>query len=603
MNQFLTHAARPGSPPIAGQTATYTARPGSPPTAGQTAVAGRAGVAATAQRRGGRHNGRHGKHRRTVILAVALSLIGGLTQRAIPLVTAAGAGDVTPPSLVFALEWSGPNTPIHDVILLWDDRLDQANLPDVTDFDVRLQPGGVSVPIDTVEFTHDGTFDPSLSLAFMTLFLRDPVALPATITVSYAPGAHPIRDASGNLAAATTDFAVAILEVETFAAVIGLVDGFYAADHVGLVFSDAVDPASIPAPSAFTVTRNGTPMTPTSVSVFPKFGGRILDLTLPVGFRSGDEATISYAAPGGGGIRNLVGTAAPDFPTGPVFLLLAAQDQAYATTPSAGGSVSTDAGAAGTTAQDPVATTVGVPGAATVVIDEGAANLPPPTSDYTFIGETVEISVDPPATPGAPIAIDFAIDASVLAAAGATPATVGVFRNGLLVAPCADASGIASPDPCVLSRVAVPAPPALLAYAVLRVLTSQASTWNFGTFIPYTWSGFRQPVDNLPTVNLASAGRAIPVKFMLGGDRGLNIFRAAYPKSTSIDCMTAASTDPVEFTVAAGSSSLTYDPLTGTYTYVWKTDRAWSKAPGGPCRKLVLAFRDGSTREALFRFR
>jgi hypothetical protein len=31
-------------------------------------------------------------------------------------------------------------------------------------------------------------------------------------------------------------------------------------------------------------------------------------------------------------------------------------------------------------------------------------------------------------------------------------------------------------------------------------------------------------VDTLPVVNVTNAGRSIPVKFGLGGDRGLNIF-------------------------------------------------------------------------------
>jgi hypothetical protein len=36
----------------------------------------------------------------------------------------------------------------------------------------------------------------------------------------------------------------------------------------------------------------------------------------------------------------------------------------------------------------------------------------------------------------------------------------------------------------------------------------------------YNFSGFFQPVDNLPTLNIAKAGSAIPVKFSLGGDQG-----------------------------------------------------------------------------------
>ena len=49
----------------------------------------------------------------------------------------------------------------------------------------------------------------------------------------------------------------------------------------------------------------------------------------------------------------------------------------------------------------------------------------------------------------------------------------------------------------------------------------------------YNWSGFFPPVDNLPALNSVKAGSAIPVKFSLGGDKGLNIFAAGYPKSVS----------------------------------------------------------------------
>ena len=42
----------------------------------------------------------------------------------------------------------------------------------------------------------------------------------------------------------------------------------------------------------------------------------------------------------------------------------------------------------------------------------------------------------------------------------------------------------------------------------------------------FNWSGFFQPVDNLPALNLVKAGSAIPVKFSLGGNKGLNIFAA-----------------------------------------------------------------------------
>jgi hypothetical protein len=47
----------------------------------------------------------------------------------------------------------------------------------------------------------------------------------------------------------------------------------------------------------------------------------------------------------------------------------------------------------------------------------------------------------------------------------------------------------------------------------------------------YLFSSFFPPVDNPPTVNMAKAGRAVPVRFSLGGDQGLDILAAGSPTS------------------------------------------------------------------------
>jgi hypothetical protein len=112
----------------------------------------------------------------------------------------------------------------------------------------------------------------------------------------------------------------------------------------------------------------------------------------------------------------------------------------------------------------------------------------------------------------------------------------------------------------------------------------------------YPFSGFVQPVDTPPAVNLVNAGRAVPVKFSLGGNRGLNIFTQGYPSSAQLtSCGTAI--DEIEETVSAGSSGLSYDEASDRYTYVWKTDATWRG-----CRQLTLKFTDGQVRVALFDF-
>jgi CSLREA domain-containing protein len=115
----------------------------------------------------------------------------------------------------------------------------------------------------------------------------------------------------------------------------------------------------------------------------------------------------------------------------------------------------------------------------------------------------------------------------------------------------------------------------------------------------YSWTGFFQPVDNPPLMNAAKAGRAIPVKFSLGGDQGLDIFDTGYPRSRQIDCDTSASADGVEQTVTAGSSSLSYDPIADQYIYVWKTAKAWANT----CRELVVRLDDSTEHLANFKFR
>jgi hypothetical protein len=105
-------------------------------------------------------------------------------------------------------------------------------------------------------------------------------------------------------------------------------------------------------------------------------------------------------------------------------------------------------------------------------------------------------------------------------------------------------------------------------------------------------------VDNAPTVNSAKAGRAIPVKFSCGGNLGLDIFAAGYPSSQTISCSTNQLTDAIEETVTAGNSQLHYDAATNRYNYVWKTSNAWANT----CRQLVLRFKDGTQKIALFNF-
>ena len=107
----------------------------------------------------------------------------------------------------------------------------------------------------------------------------------------------------------------------------------------------------------------------------------------------------------------------------------------------------------------------------------------------------------------------------------------------------------------------------------------------------FTFTGFFDPVKNPPIINQMNAGRAVPLKFSLGGNQGLAIFATGYPTSRQVQCNTLNPIDAVEQTTTAGSSSLSYDPVTGLYTYLWKTEKSWA----GTCRQVSVQFFDGQT--------
>jgi hypothetical protein len=114
----------------------------------------------------------------------------------------------------------------------------------------------------------------------------------------------------------------------------------------------------------------------------------------------------------------------------------------------------------------------------------------------------------------------------------------------------------------------------------------------------WVFSGFSQPIDNGGVLNVTNAGGAVPVKFSLGGDQGLDILAAGSPTSQPIACESNAPADVIEETSTAGASSLSYNASTDQYTYAWKTQKAWA----GSCRQLTVELTDGSTHTANFKF-
>ena len=120
----------------------------------------------------------------------------------------------------------------------------------------------------------------------------------------------------------------------------------------------------------------------------------------------------------------------------------------------------------------------------------------------------------------------------------------------------------------------------------------------------YYFEGFFPPVYNPDVLNVAKAGRAIPVKFSLDGDQGLEIFEVEYgeeyPRSVAFTCgLPEPDAIALEGTDAAGGSRLSYDATDDQYTYVWKTDKEWVDT----CRQLVVKLIDGTYHRANFTFK
>ncbi|MCA1701956.1 MAG: PxKF domain-containing protein [Actinobacteria bacterium] len=250
-----------------------------------------------------------------------------------------------------------------------------------------------------------------------------------------------------------------------------------------------------------------------------------------------------------------------------------------------GGTVTTDPGNVGASADVPVQTSITAPasvsGTLTVTLQTATTD---PTGFSLFDKEVV---LDGPlATATSPYQVTFTVDASLLG--DVAPADVQIFRNGTLVADCADATA-AIPDPCVASRSTGAG-----GDATITVRTSAFSIWSVGA-LRYSVSAFAAPIVAPPSVNMSTAGVSVPLRFSLGGNRGLSVFASGYPRSAAYRC---GGTLPTPSVGTATSGMLTYDATNNTYAYVWKTTKTMKG-----CRQVALRFKDGTLRTVLFNFK
>jgi hypothetical protein len=117
----------------------------------------------------------------------------------------------------------------------------------------------------------------------------------------------------------------------------------------------------------------------------------------------------------------------------------------------------------------------------------------------------------------------------------------------------------------------------------------------------YLFSGFFSPVDNLPALNLANAGQAIPVKWAITTLNNVVVSDSTSFVSLESYQVACATNDPLTTPIeeyAAGGSGLQYVG-NGNWQFVWKTPKTYA----GTCRVILLNLSDGTQHKANFKFK
>jgi hypothetical protein len=105
--------------------------------------------------------------------------------------------------------------------------------------------------------------------------------------------------------------------------------------------------------------------------------------------------------------------------------------------------------------------------------------------------------------------------------------------------------------------------------------------------VVYDFRGFDTPVDANGAIADAKAGEPVPLKFSLGGDRGLGVV-------TSVTWLTASCADWTPGPSMPASAQLSYSASSGRYTDAVSTSKSWK----GSCRILTLELADGTQHSA-----
>ena len=115
----------------------------------------------------------------------------------------------------------------------------------------------------------------------------------------------------------------------------------------------------------------------------------------------------------------------------------------------------------------------------------------------------------------------------------------------------------------------------------------------------YAFQGFSAPIDNLPVINSAKAGQAIPIKWRVTNFQGVGVADpASFSSVTTVSgsCSSNAPLDVVED--YTGNSGLQYLG-NGWWQFNWKTPKTYANL----CREMRLNLSDGSMHTASFKFK
>jgi YVTN family beta-propeller protein len=185
-----------------------------------------------------------------------------------------------------------------------------------------------------------------------------------------------------------------------------------------------------------------------------------------------------------------------------------------------------------------------------------------------------------------------------------TPPNPGVLGGSYTVGATGGGSGVAvifsslTPVVCTVSASAV----SFLGLGTCTIAANQAGNAAYlgapqqlqQVSVIYPFTGFFQPVDGAGTLNVLKASKAVPIRFSLGGNRGLNVLQGT-PVSVEITCGSGPR-DDIEETSPTPQAGLRYDQVAGQYVYVWPTVKDWART----CRRLTLTLNDGTTHSVVF---